>query len=195
MILLPVLNEAEGLEAVLGTIPVESLEERGWTSDIVIVDGNSTDTSREIGVAAGCNVLVQPNHGKGEAVRLGFNYAIKNKYDALVMFDADQTYDPIDMLAMLDEPDQGGVIVGNRLNSSMTNDAMSPTNWVGNHLLTWSAVLLHGLDADPSPDEILSEDKSSRTVQGRPSGTSQRGDFRITPRGRWKESSDEVLAL
>ena len=146
MILLPVLNEAEGLEAVLRTIPVESIEERGWTSDIVIVDGNSTDLSREIGLAAGCDVLVQPNHGKGEAVRFGFNYAIKNKYDALVMFDADQTYDPYDMLAMLDEPYQGGVIVGNRLNSSMTNDAMSPTNWVGNHLLTWSAVLLYGLE-------------------------------------------------
>ena len=92
MILLPVLNEAEGLEAVLRTIPVESIEERGWTSDIVIVDGNSTDLSREIGLAAGCDVLVQPNHGKGEAVRFGFNYAIKNKYDALVMFDAAEPF-------------------------------------------------------------------------------------------------------
>ena len=146
MVLLPVLNEAEGLETVLNAIPVEILRKKGWSPEIVIVDGKSTDSSQQIGLSAGCSVLVQPNHGKGEAVRLGFDYAIKNEYDALVMFDADQTYDPNDMLAMLDELKKGSVIVGNRLNSSMKNEAMSPINWIGNHLLTWSAVLLHGLE-------------------------------------------------
>ena len=39
MILLPVLNEAEGLDIVLRTIPSESLIELGWEPNIVIVDG------------------------------------------------------------------------------------------------------------------------------------------------------------
>ena len=62
------------------------------------------------------------------------------------MFDADQTYDPQDMLAMLEQLEEGNVIVGNRLNKSLSADAMSPMNWIGNHLLTWSAVLLHGVE-------------------------------------------------
>lgn len=146
MILLPVLNEAEGLDAVLKAIPHAPIKEAGWVSEIVIVDGKSTDASQQIGVDAGCTVLVQPTKGKGEAIRLGFKYAIKNEFDAVVMFDADQTYDPEDMLGMLEKHQEGMVIVGNRLNRSLANDAMSPINWIGNHLLTWSAVILHGLE-------------------------------------------------
>jgi len=146
MILLPVLNEAEGLDAVLKTIPHAPIKEAGWDSEIVVVDGKSTDASQQIGVDAGCTVLVQPTKGKGEAIRLGFHYAINNEFDALVMFDADQTYDPEDMLGMLEKHQEGMVIVGNRLNRSLANDAMSPINWIGNHLLTWSAVILHGLE-------------------------------------------------
>ena len=146
MILLPVLNEAEGLDVILKTIPYETLEKKGWNSDVLIVDGKSTDESRQIGIDAGCNVIVQPSRGKGEAVRVGFDYAIRHGYDAVVMFDADQTYSPSDMLPMLEQLLPGHVVVGNRLNSLMTNDAMSPLNWIGNHILTWSAVVLHGLE-------------------------------------------------
>ena len=146
MILLPVLNEAEGLDVILKTIPYETLEKKGWNSDVLIVDGKSTDESRQIGIDAGCNVIVQPSRGKGEAVRVGFDYAIHHSYDAVVMFDADQTYSPNDMLPMLEQLLPGHVVVGNRLNSLMTKDAMSPLNWIGNHILTWSAVVLHGLE-------------------------------------------------
>ena len=146
MILLPVLNEAQGLDAVLKSIPHRSLKEIGWDSETVVVDGKSTDESQQIGVDAGCTVLVQPSRGKGEAVRLGFTYCIKNKFDALVMFDADQTYNPLDMLRMLKHLGPGDVIVGNRLNQSLAENAMSPMNWIGNHLLTWSAVLLFGVE-------------------------------------------------
>ena len=48
MILLPVLNEAEGLRTVLSTIPHASLEEEGWQPDIVVVDGKSTDSSQPV---------------------------------------------------------------------------------------------------------------------------------------------------
>ncbi|MBJ14670.1 MAG: hypothetical protein CMB70_04805 [Euryarchaeota archaeon] len=146
MILLPVLNEAEGLDVILKTIPYEALEKKGWGAEVLIVDGKSTDASRQIGIDAGCNVIVQPSRGKGEAVRVGIDHAIRNTYDAVVMFDADQTYSPNDMLPMLEQLLPGHVVVGNRLNSLMTKDAMSPLNWIGNHILTWSAVILHGLE-------------------------------------------------
>ena len=146
MILLPVLNEAEGLRAVLKAIPHTSLEQRGWQTDVVIVDGKSTDASQKVGTDAGCVVLVQPSKGKGEAVRFGFTYALQQTYDAVIMFDADLTYNPEDILKMLNRLKSGIVVVGNRLNRNLAREAMSPVNWIGNHLLTWSAVLLHGLE-------------------------------------------------
>ena len=146
MILLPVLNEEDGLETVLKAIPHQSLMELGWFPNIVIVDGNSSDDSREIGEKAGCVVLVQPTKGKGEGIRVGFEYAIKNDFDAVVMFDADRTYHPDDMLNMLPLLGKGQIIVGNRLTNQMHPHAMTAQNWIGNHLLTWSAVMLFGLE-------------------------------------------------
>ena len=133
---------------MLKTIPHASLAEEGWQSDVVIVDGKSTDSSQQVGAEGGCVVLVQPSKGKGEAVRLGFTYALQHHYDAVIMFDADQTYNPVDMLRMLAKLESGMVVVGNRLNRHLASDAMSPVNWIGNHLLTWSAVILHGLEID-----------------------------------------------
>ena len=146
MILLPVLNEEDGLETVLKAIPHQSLMELGWSPNIVVVDGNSSDNSREIGEKAGCVVLVQPTKGKGEGIRVGFEYAINNDYDAVVMFDADRTYHPDDMLNMLPLLGKGQIIVGNRLTNQMHPHAMTAQNWIGNHLLTWSAVMLFGLE-------------------------------------------------
>jgi len=146
MILLPVLNEEDGLEIVLNAIPHQSLRELGWSPNIVVVDGNSSDDSREIGEKAGCVVLVQPTKGKGEGIRVGFEYAINNDYDAVVMFDADRTYHPDDMLNMLPLLGKGQIIVGNRLTNQMHPHAMTAQNWIGNHLLTWSAIMLFGLE-------------------------------------------------
>ncbi|MBL6889856.1 MAG: glycosyltransferase [Candidatus Poseidoniaceae archaeon] len=146
MILLPVLNEEEGLESILGAIPYQPLRDLGWSPSAVVVDGNSSDNSRQIGENAGCEVLVQPTKGKGEAIRFGFEYAIKKDFDAVVMFDADRTYDPNDMLNMLPLLKKGQIIVGNRLTNQMHPHAMTAQNWIGNHLLTWSAVMLFGLE-------------------------------------------------
>ena len=146
MILLPVLNEEDGLESVLGAIPYQPLRDLGWSPSVIIVDGNSSDNSRQIGENSGCKVLVQPTKGKGEAIRVGFEYAIKNSFDAVVMFDADRTYHPDDMLKMLMMLKEGQIIVGNRLTNQMHPNAMTTQNWIGNHLLTWSAVMLFGLE-------------------------------------------------
>ena len=46
------------------------------------------------------------------------------------MFDADLTYDPLDMLPMLQQLEPESVVVGNRLSHSLAQDAMSPVNWI-----------------------------------------------------------------
>ena len=60
------------------------------------------------------------------------------------MFDPDGTYHPEEMSKT---PFQArirlDVVVGDRLRGAMDPDAMTRTNYFGNHLLTWLAVALY----------------------------------------------------
>jgi glycosyltransferase involved in cell wall biosynthesis len=80
-VVIPALNEAENLPAVLATIPEDVFE-------IVLVDGASTDATIE--VAQRCRpevrIVTQSSWGKGNALACGFSAA---RGDIIVMLDAD----------------------------------------------------------------------------------------------------------
>lgn len=145
MILLPTLDEAQGLAQILPRIPVETLSKKGWEIDLVVIDGGSEDNSKDIAQSHGCTFMLQQGKGKGAAMRLGFHTFLNSKCDALVMFDPDGTYHPEEMFKLLSKLNHADVVVGDRLRGSMDPDAMTRTNYFGNHLLTWIAVALYGL--------------------------------------------------
>ena len=145
MILLPTLDEAGGLANILPRIPVAQLSAKGWDFEILVVDGGSEDGSGEIAKSFGCNFMLQQGKGKGAAMRLGFLQFLKSKCDALVMFDPDGTYHPEEILKLLPKLDHADVVVGDRLRGAMDPDAMTRTNYFGNHILTWLAVALYGV--------------------------------------------------
>lgn len=139
LILLPTLNEERGLRKIAGRIPEKQINEIGWKSEVLVVDGNSNDGTKEIAVGSGFKFIKQVGFGKGAGIRTGFNYALKKKFDAVVMLDADATYSPEDipkLISMLDEYD---IVTGDRLRGNLTGDAMSTVNYFGNHALTWIA--------------------------------------------------------
>ena len=145
MLLLPALDEAEGLRLVLPRIPVERLSNKGWDLEIVVVDGGSQDETEKIASEFGCTFMMQQGKGKGAAMRLGFLHFLKSDCDALVMFDCDGTYHPEEMPKMLSKLSSADVVVGDRLGGAMDPDAMNRTNYFGNHVLTWIAVALFGV--------------------------------------------------
>ena len=145
MILLPTLDEAEGLAMILPRIPVEQLSKKGWDVETLVIDGGSQDKSGEIANSFGCNFILQQGKGKGAAMRLGFLKFLKSECDALVMFDPDGTYHPEEILKLLPKLDHADVVVGDRLRGAMDPDAMTRTNYFGNHVLTWIAVALYGV--------------------------------------------------
>jgi len=145
MILLPTLDEAEGLAQILPRIPVEQLSKKGWNLETLVIDGGSVDDSREIAQSYGCNFMIQQGKGKGAAMRLGFFQFLKSKCDAIVMLDPDGTYHPEEIVKLLSKLDDADVVVGDRLRGTMDPDAMTRTNYFGNHLLTWIAVSLFGI--------------------------------------------------
>ncbi|MBT61013.1 MAG: hypothetical protein CMA63_05630 [Euryarchaeota archaeon] len=144
MILLPTLDEAEGLAKVLPRIPHEHLARKGWEATILIVDGGSQDSTEEVSKQFNCTFINQQGRGKGAAMRLGFLHFLKSECEALVMLDSDGTYHPEEMVRMLSKLKHADVVVGDRLRGDIDPDAMTRTNYFGNHLLTWIAVMLYG---------------------------------------------------
>ncbi|NOY11051.1 MAG: glycosyltransferase, partial [Archaeoglobi archaeon] len=107
-ILIPALNEEESIGDV-----IDGFRKLGY-DNILVIDGHSTDRTREIAREKGAEVVVQSGKGKGQAVREAFEILDD---DVVVMIDADGTYLPEDVELLL-EPIRRGVadhVVGNRL--------------------------------------------------------------------------------
>ena len=96
-IVIPALNEAENLPAVMASIPVGDLAAAGWTTEVVVVDNASTDDTAEVARTLGATVVSQPQRGYGNAYHAGFDAATG---DVIATGDADCTY-PFDALPEL----------------------------------------------------------------------------------------------
>ncbi|MDQ6605058.1 MAG: glycosyltransferase family 2 protein [Actinomycetota bacterium] len=88
-VIMPTLNEAGSLAWVLEQIP-------SWVSEVVLVDGLSTDGTEALARRLRPDVVVVHQHqpGKGAALRAGFAAATS---DIVVMIDADGSTDPREM--------------------------------------------------------------------------------------------------
>ncbi len=140
-ILLPALDEAETIGRVISKIPKKELTNLGYKVDIVVVDGHSKDMTCEIASSMGARLLKQKGIGKGNALQTAFE-DFDGRY--LFMLDADDTYNPGEILRMLPPLEKGeaDVIMGSRLNGSISKGAMSRLNFIGNVALTRTANVL-----------------------------------------------------
>lgn len=91
-VVVPVRNEADNLLPVL-------VAARRYADELLVMDGHSTDGSREIAIACGARVLLDDGKGKGAALRKALHAA---KGDVLVFVDADGSHDPADIPALLE---------------------------------------------------------------------------------------------
>jgi len=140
-ILLPALDEAETIGQVISKVPRQQLQERGYDVNVVVVDGHSKDMTCEIAQSMGAKLLKQRGRGKGNALKTAFEN-FDGQY--LFMLDADDTYDPTEILAMLPylESRRYDVMMGSRLKGYMSPGAMSRINYFGNLALTQTANVL-----------------------------------------------------
>ncbi len=140
-ILLPALDEAETIGRVIRKIPKKELAALGYKVDIMVVDGHSRDMTCEIASSMGARLLKQKGIGKGNALQTAFEN-FEGRY--LFMLDADDTYNPKEILRMLPPLERGeaDVIMGSRLKGSISKGAMSRLNYIGNIALTRTANVL-----------------------------------------------------
>jgi dolichol-phosphate mannosyltransferase len=138
-VLIPTYNE----EATIGDI-VETFVEQGYTN-VLVVDGHSTDDTRALAERSGARVTEQSGagrgSGKGQAVREGIDM-IDASY--VLMLDGDGTYQPEDADRLL-EPlfaDRAEHVVGDRF-ADMKPGAMPRLNQVGNAVINRAFRTIH----------------------------------------------------
>ncbi len=85
-VVLPVLNEAAALPAVLGALP------SGFCA--IVVDNGSDDGSGDLAAALGARVVQEPRRGFGAACHAGLEAA---EADVVCFMDADGSLDPADL--------------------------------------------------------------------------------------------------
>jgi len=136
-VVIPTMNEEETIGDVLEGIK-KSLEHEDI--EILIVDTNSKDRTREIARSKGAVVLDEPRRGYGRAYKTGFE---NSNGDIIVTMDADGTYPPEDILRLMKflEEDKADFVVGDRL-ATLSKKAMSSTHRIGNQILNIATLFL-----------------------------------------------------
>jgi dolichol-phosphate mannosyltransferase len=106
-LIIPAKNEGATIEGVLR-------QSRPLADDILVVDGHSTDDTREIALKMGARVISDHGKGKGDGVRVGIQEATG---DILVFIDADGSHAPQDIPRLVQPIREGkaDLVIGSRM--------------------------------------------------------------------------------
>ena len=142
LVIVATLNEEEGIGPTLAELR-EVLED----SRFLVVDGNSTDRTVEVARKMEAKVLFQESLGKGDAIAQAIRH-VDSDVKYVVFIDADFTYPAgylPEMIRILDENPEVGMVTGNRFNHSFELRAMKSPFFVGNRFLAWAQRFLNGV--------------------------------------------------
>ena len=131
-IIIPVFNEEKTIGEVIDG--VKKYVPSG--SEILVVNNNSTDMTRDIALSKGIKVIAENEQGKGRAVLAGAKHS---NGDILVFIDGDNSYPP-ESISQLVKPILDGkkeIMIGSRfLGKPITINFL---RGVGNKVFTWLA--------------------------------------------------------
>ena len=91
-VIIPCLNEEQGIENVLRAMP-------GFVDEVIVVDNNSTDRTSEVAASLGAKVIREEVRGYGRSYKRGFTRATG---DLIITLDGDHSY-PVNAISYLIE--------------------------------------------------------------------------------------------
>ncbi len=129
-VVIPTMNEEGSIGAVINEARAALA---GWDLEILVVDTDSRDRTREIASAKGVRVVPEPRRGYGRAYKTGFAAATG---DYVLTLDADLTYPAVRFPEFLDalEAGRADFVAGDRM-SRLSEEAMRDMHRLGNRFL------------------------------------------------------------
>ena len=132
-VVIPCLNEEEGVRSVLNAKPE-------WVDEVIVVDNGSTDRTREVAEELGAWVVQESIRGYGSAYKRGFAHA---KTDIICCLDGDHTYPIADLGRLIDVFLHYDVDFLSACRFPILNqEAMSFKHWIGNKILSFVMAIL-----------------------------------------------------
>lgn len=158
-IVLPVLNEEEGISVV-----IDELRENGYRN-ILVVDGYSTDLTADAARRKGVPVIKQHGRGKTGAIRSAIEQ-VSTPY--MLIMDGDFTYDPADIENFLNHANGYDQIIGTR-----SQQNISRVHRFGNRVISRIFNTLFGTSvSDVCSGMYLLNSRSARDLNFRTKGFS-----------------------
>ncbi|MHA1797996.1 MAG: glycosyltransferase family 2 protein [Candidatus Helarchaeota archaeon] len=137
-VIIPTLNEEKAIRKTIAEIPIKKLP----PTEILVVDGISTDKTRKFAEKMGARIIIEEKRGYGRAIKTGVKNA---KGKIIVWIDADYSYPALSIPKMI-EPimkRKADIVIGNRLNQ-LEEGSMVVSHIVGNVFLTLCFDFLFG---------------------------------------------------
>ena len=136
LVIIPAYNEESHISDV-----VKEVKSEGF--DILVINDGSEDKTEEKARNAGASVIsLNPNQGKGTALRKGFEFALEKKYSNVAIMDGDGQHKAFEipvLLAALDEQ-QCDIVVGSRMKDVSSMPLVRRiVNRVTSRIISWLA--------------------------------------------------------
>ncbi|MHC1681022.1 MAG: glycosyltransferase family 2 protein [Methanomassiliicoccales archaeon] len=144
-VIIPTMNEEESIGQVIDSV---HLALQGWDFEILVVDTNSKDRTKEIAAQKGAVVIDEPRRGYGRAYKTGFE---RSRGDVIATLDADCTY-PAEEIPSLHKMlvDQDLEFITTNRFAKLEEGAMTAKHRLGNFALTFTSNLFFGVSIKDS---------------------------------------------
>jgi len=128
-IVIPTLNEEEGIDFILRKIP------KDLNCETIVADNGSMDRTVEVAKKYGARVVHEKKRGYGSAYKSGFKHA---KGNIIATMDGDASYDPQDIKKLLKVLKEKNVdfVSGDRL-KNLKRESLPFLNLIGNYILSF----------------------------------------------------------
>jgi len=146
-VIIPTLNEAEGVEPT-----IREIQKALNNVEILVIDGNSLDETPYISKRLGAKLVLQKGSGKGQAIAQAISHLSEHtKY--VVIIDGDYTYPARHipkMISILEKDPQVGMVTGDRFSPQkfsvhFKNVIFDPPFYFGNIFLKLAHWALNGI--------------------------------------------------